>query len=85
MRWNTWIRQTHRWLSMAFTVAVLINIVAIVLKKYSTGLGLSAVFPLALLFLSGLYLYLLPYAARWRSVARGNARAKFRCTGRRSA
>ena len=29
MNWNKWIRQTHRWLSMAFTVAVIINIVAI--------------------------------------------------------
>lgn len=66
MNWNKWIRQTHRWLSMAFTLAVIVNIVAIVLKKYTTGFGLMAVAPLALLFLTGLYLFVLPYAAKWR-------------------
>jgi len=67
LNWKKWIRQTHRWLSMGFTVAVIVNIVAIAEKKYSNGLGLSAVAPLALLFLSGLYLFVLPYAAKWRS------------------
>ena len=62
MNWSKWIRQTHRWLSMAFTAAVIVNIVAIAEKKYSNGLGLLAVAPLALLFLSGLYLFVLPYA-----------------------
>jgi len=28
MNWNKRIRQTHRWLPMAFTVAVIVNIVA---------------------------------------------------------
>jgi heme A synthase len=67
LNWNKWIRQTHRWLSMAFTVAVIVNIIAIALKKYSTGFGLLAVAPLALLFLSGLYLFVLPYATKWGS------------------
>ena len=70
MNWNKWIRQTHRWLSMAFTVAVIINIVAIAQKKYSTLMGLLAVVPLALQFFTGLYLFVLPYATKWRS-ARG--------------
>jgi len=67
---NKWVRQTHRWLSAAFTVAVLANIVAIGMKKYSNSMGLLAVAPLALLFLTGLYLFALPYAARWRSERR---------------
>ena len=29
MNWNKWIRQTHRWLSVAFTVAVIINGIAV--------------------------------------------------------
>lgn len=70
MNWNRWIRQTHRWLSMAFTVAVVMNLVAVLRGKYSTGLGLVAVAPLALLFLSGLYLFVLPYAAKWRGARR---------------
>lgn len=66
MNWNKWFRQIHRWLSIAFTVAVIINIVAVLQKKYSNGLGLLAVAPLALLFLTGVYLFALPYAAKWR-------------------
>ena len=67
MNWNKWVRQIHRWLSIAFTAAVIINIVAIALKKYTGGVGLLAVFPLALLLVTGLYLFLLPYATKWRS------------------
>jgi len=67
MNWNKWIRQTHRWLSVAFTLAVIINIVAIAQKKYTNGMGLLAVAPLALQFFTGLYLFVLPYATKWRS------------------
>jgi hypothetical protein len=66
MNWNKWIRQTHRWLSVAFTVAVIINLVAVVQGKYTARLGLLAVATLALQFATGLYLFVLPYAARWR-------------------
>ena len=67
MNWNKWVRQTHRWRSIAFTVAVIINIVAVVQAKYTSRVGLLAVFPLALLLLTGLYLFVLPYATTWRS------------------
>ena len=67
MNWNKWIRQTHRWLSILFTVAVLINLVAVLRGSYTNLLGLLAVLPLAFLFLTGLYLFVLPYAAKWRS------------------
>jgi heme A synthase len=67
LNWSKWIRQTHRWLSMAFTLAVIVNIVAIALKKYTNSIGLLAVIPLALQFFTGLYLFVLPYAAKWRS------------------
>ena len=66
MYWNKWIRQTHRWGSVAFTAAVIANTVAVVRGKYTSGVGLLAVFPLAFLLLTGLYLFVLPYAARWR-------------------
>jgi hypothetical protein len=52
---------------MVFTLAVIVNIVAIAQKKYTNSVGLLAVIPLALQFLSGLYLFVLPYAAKWRS------------------
>jgi heme A synthase len=67
LSWNKWVRQAHRWLSMAFTVAVIVNIVAIAQKKYSNQMGLMAVAPLALLLVTGLYLFVLPYAVKWGS------------------
>ena len=67
MNWNKWIRQTHRWLSIAFTVAVMINLVAVLKGQYTNSLGLLAVAVLALQFFTGLYLFVLPYAAKWLS------------------
>ena len=67
MHWNKWVRQTHRWLSMAFTAAVIINIIAIAQKKYRNWEGLLAVVPLALQFFTGLYLFVLPYTTKWRA------------------
>ena len=67
MNWNKWIRQTHRWLSIAFTVAVIVNSVAVGTGRYAGWVGLLALLPLALLLFTGLYLFVLPYAAKWRS------------------
>jgi len=65
LNWNKWVRQTHRWLSIAFTVVVIVNGVAVARGRYTSRLGLSAVFVLALQFFTGLYLFVLPYATRW--------------------
>jgi len=65
MNWNKWIRQTHRWLSIVFTVGVIVNFVAVVMGKYTFWVGLLALLPLALLLFTGLYLFVLPYAAKW--------------------
>jgi len=68
MNWNAWIRQIHRWLSIAFTVTVIANFVAI--AKVGTPpmwITYSPLLPLALLTFSGLYMFVLPYAARWRN------------------
>jgi hypothetical protein len=35
LNWDKWVRQTHRWLCIAFTVAVIVNIVAVVQGKYT--------------------------------------------------
>ena len=67
LNWSKWIRQTHRWLSVAFTAAVIVNGIAIAQKKYTRGLGLMAVIPLALQFFTGMYLFVLPYVGKWRS------------------
>jgi hypothetical protein len=66
---NKWIRQFHRWISMAFTVAVIANIVAMSVGQEPppAWLTYSPLLPLALLLLTGLYLFVLPYATRWRT------------------
>jgi heme A synthase len=67
LNWNKWVRQTHRWLSTTFTVAVIVNIVAVSTGRYTVWVGLLALLPLALLLFTGLYLFVLPYATKWRS------------------
>jgi hypothetical protein len=57
----------HRWLSIAFTVGVVTYIV--VMSRGPTPpawVGLLALVPLILLLITGLYMFVLPYAARWR-------------------
>ena len=68
MNWNNWIRQIHRWLSIAFTVAVIANVVAMMQGEQALWVGLMALFPLILLLLTGLYMFVLPYAAKSRGV-----------------
>jgi hypothetical protein len=67
--WNKWIRQIHRWLSIAFTVTVIANIVALSADKARPPdwITYSPLLPLALLMLSGLYLFVLPYLSKRRS------------------
>ena len=70
MNWNAWIRQFHRWVSIAFTVTVIANFVAMTQGPPPAWITYSSLFPLALLLFTGLYLFALPYAARWRSARR---------------
>ena len=72
MHWNKWIRQIHRWLSIAFTLAVIANVVALVLKTQEVWIGLLALFPLIFLMLTGLYLFVLPYLAKGRGSKQSN-------------
>ena len=67
MNWNRLIRQTHRWLSITFTLAVILNLVFLMQKEQVVWVGLLALFPLILLLITGLYLFALPYAAKGRS------------------
>jgi len=66
LSWNTWVRQLHRWLSVGFALAVVANLVALVQQQQAVWVGLLALFPLILLLLTGLYLFVLPYAGRSR-------------------
>ena len=64
---HIWVRQFHRWMSIVFTLGVTANFVAFALQRYAAWVGLLAGLPLALLWLTGMYLFVLPYTARWRS------------------
>ena len=72
MNWNISIRQIHRWLSIVFTATVIANFVAMGLGEPPTLVVYSPLLPLFLLLFTGLYMFVLPYAAKWRG-ARGAA------------
>ena len=76
MNWNHWIRQTHRWLSIAFTLTVIANFVVMTQGSPPPWVTYSPLPPLFLLLFSGLYLFTLPYATRRRArrVARAGGR-----------
>ena len=60
------IRQTHRWVSIIFTITVIANFVALSQGTPPAWITYSPLLPLALLLFSGLYLFVLPYAAKRR-------------------
>lgn len=66
MNWNKWLRQIHRWLSIIFTLSVIITFIALAQDKPVVWVSYVPLLPLALLLLTGLYLFAQPYVARWR-------------------
>jgi len=74
MNWNKWVRQYHRWLSIVFVAFVIANIVLNISPSASEQItlwvGLSTLIPLALLLLTGLYLFVLPYVTKSSSSKR---------------
>jgi cellulose synthase/poly-beta-1,6-N-acetylglucosamine synthase-like glycosyltransferase len=67
LNWNIWVRQIHRWLAIAFTVAVIANFVAMGLGEPPTWVVYSPLLPLFLLLFTGLYMFVLPHATRRHS------------------
>ncbi|HEY1709778.1 MAG TPA: hypothetical protein VGG10_16030 [Rhizomicrobium sp.] len=66
MNWNNGIRQTHRWLSILFTLTVVANFAVRVRGEPPPWVTYSPLIPLFLLLFSGLYLFVLPYTIRRR-------------------
>ena len=64
MNWNMLIRQTHRWVSIAFTVTVIANFVAMSQGQPPAWITYSPLLPLFLLLITGLYMFVLPYVSR---------------------
>lgn len=65
---SNWIRIIHRWLGVVFTLAVMANFAAMAAghNPPPDWITYSPLLPLALMWLSGMYLLVLPWAARWR-------------------
>lgn len=63
---SKWVRQFHRWVAIAFTLAAIANLAAQGGEQAPIWLALLAVVPLILLLITGLYMFVLPYAVKWR-------------------
>lgn len=62
---NFWIRQTHRWLSLVFTLAVIANFAVMGIGQWPPAWIIYAPLPpLFLMLLTGLYMFVLPYTTR---------------------
>ncbi|WP_045746089.1 hypothetical protein [Actinoplanes rectilineatus] len=66
MTGKNWIRQSHRWLSITFTVTVVATVVALTREEPVVWVSYLPLPPLALLLVSGMYLFAQPYLARRR-------------------
>ena len=66
MSGSGWFRQVHRWVSMAFTLTVIANFAVMALRPGAppAWVTYAPLAPLALLLLTGLYLFALPYLRR---------------------
>ena len=73
MNWSKWVRQIHRWLSIAFTLTVIANLIAMGLGTPPAWVVYSPLLPLFLLLFTGLYMFVLPYAIKWRGGRRAKA------------
>lgn len=63
---SNWIRQIHRWTAVVFTAAVIVVTIALARKTTVVWVSYIPLPPLFLLLLTGLYLFVLPYAVKWR-------------------
>lgn len=66
MSGSSFIRQLHRWLSIAFTTGVIVYIAVMTRGRPPGWVGVFPLLPLILLLVTGLYLFVLPYAVRLR-------------------
>jgi ABC-type Na+ efflux pump permease subunit len=70
LNWNKRVRQIHRWTAITFTVTVIATFIALAQREPAVWVSYVPLLPLAVLLLTGLYLLMLPYAAKWRSARR---------------
>jgi hypothetical protein len=54
LNWNNWVRQTHRWLSIIFTLTVVANFIVMAIGTPPSWIVYSPLPPLFLLMFTGL-------------------------------
>ena len=65
MNWIAWIRQFHRWMSVAFTAGFIANLVAMSGgEEPAFWVYLLVLVPLFMLFPTGVYMFVRPYFGR---------------------
>ena len=67
MHWNKWIRQTHRWLSILFTLTVIANFATMAMGTPPAWVVYAPLLPLFLMLVTGLYMFALPYVNKGRA------------------
>ncbi len=78
---NNLIRQTHRWVSIAFTLTVIANFVAMAVRpgqQPPPAVTYAPLLPLFLLLLTGLYLFVLPYISKKKAAGAPTERDRAR-------
>jgi fatty acid desaturase len=70
LNWNHGVRQFHRCVSIIFTATVIANFVAMGLGTPPMWIVYAPLLPLFLLMFTGLYMFVLPYTAKWRGERR---------------
>jgi len=64
---SSWVRQIHRWVSIAFTVAVIATFIALGQDEPIVWVSYLPLLPLALLSFTGLWLFVQPYVNKRRA------------------
>jgi hypothetical protein len=66
---SNWIRTFHRWVSAAFFLAVIATTIALIQEEPIVWMSYLPLLPLALLAITGLYMFVRPYIAKRRDAA----------------
>lgn len=71
---SNWIRQSHRWVAATFVATVIVTTISVA-QKGPLWISYVPLLPLALLAITGIYLFVLPHALKWRGASRAGENA----------
>ena len=61
------IRQFHRWISVLFVLTIIVTMIALAQPEPIVWVSYIPLIPVFLLLATGIYMFVLPYAQRWRA------------------